>query len=269
MENDAKNILDMDLDEDSAALLRESLENWKEEVMSSLMEEVEEIKESKIEELESQAEEYKTQLKEEYADKMLDALKEMKEEMRAEILSEVYDENPELQILEKIKELVAPTLNEEFLGNVFSEELQTLREKVEELEREKELDEGAKKLAELVAPYSEKTQNIILSLIKEGGPEEVTEQFYELVESLEAQVEDEEEEDDEDDGEEDYEGDDEEEDDEEDDDEEEEEDEEVEEDEEEEDYDNFIEEEEKGTEEEAKKTKLTMKEQMRRAVGLM
>ena len=122
------------------------------------MEEVEQAKEGKIEELEEQNIEFREEMKEEFATKMLDALKEMKEEIRAEVLSEVYESNPELQILEKIKELVAPTLNEEFLGNVFADELQTLREKNEELESERTLDEGAKKLAELIAPYGEKTQ---------------------------------------------------------------------------------------------------------------
>ena len=47
-----KNVLDMDLSSEDEALLRESLENWKEEVMAGLMEEVEEAKEGKREKLE-------------------------------------------------------------------------------------------------------------------------------------------------------------------------------------------------------------------------
>ena len=261
---DEKNILDMDLSSEDEALLRESLESWKEEVMSSLMEEVEQVKETKVEEIEERNVEFREELKEEYASKMLDALKEMKEEIRAEVLSEVYESNPELQILERIKELVAPTLNEEFVGNLFADELQTLRERNSILEEEKNLDEGAKKLAELIAPYGEKTQNIILALIREGGPDEVTEQFYELIESLEAQEEDI----DEDDEEEDY-------DDEDDDEEDDEEDEDEEEDEEDDDdyeedtdegYDTYIKEGEEGAEEEDKKNGMTYREQIRRSL---
>jgi hypothetical protein len=46
------------------------------------------------------------------------------------------------------------------------------------------IESGAETLANLIAPYSEKTQSIILAMIKEGNEEEVTEQFYELIESL-------------------------------------------------------------------------------------
>ena len=35
-----------------------------------------------------------------------------------------------------------------------------------------------------MAPYSDKTQRLILSLIKEGSPDEVTEQFYNIYDSL-------------------------------------------------------------------------------------
>ena len=118
------------------------------------------------------------------------------------MLAETYENNPELQVLETIKELVAPTLDEDYLGNAYANELQTLREKIEELEEEKSLEEGAKKLAELISPYSERTQKILISLIKEGGPDEITEQFYNLIENLEEE-EDEEDEDDDDESDED------------------------------------------------------------------
>ena len=36
----------------------------------------------------------------------------------------------------------------------------------------------------MLAPYSEKTQKLILSLVKEGSPDEVTEQFYNIYDSL-------------------------------------------------------------------------------------
>jgi len=177
-------ILNIELSPEDEKLLRESLTTWKEGVYADLMEQVEELKQQKIEELEELNRKYQEELKEEFAQKMIVALDEMREEIKAEVISEMVSSNPELQILEKIKELIAPTLNEEFYENIYADVIQTLREENEALKREKELDEGAATLAELIAPYSEKTQNIILAMIKEGGPEEVTEQFYELIESL-------------------------------------------------------------------------------------
>lgn len=184
-------ILDTELSPEDENLLRESLITWKEGVYNDLLEEVEELKTQKIEELEEANREYQAELKKEYAEKMVTALDEMKTELRAEVLSEMVSSNPELQILEKVKELIAPTLNEEYYGNVFAEEIQSLREENLELKRKAELDEGASALAELIAPYSEKTQNIILAMIKEGNAEEVTEQFYDLIESFNSITEDE------------------------------------------------------------------------------
>lgn len=192
------NILEMDLSPEDEKFLRESLTAWKEEITANLMEEVEELKEQKLQELEEVNVEYREKIKEEFASKMIDALKEMREDIRAEVVVEMYDENPELAILEQVKELIAPTLNEEYMGNVYTEEIQTLNERIAELEKDKNLDDGAKKLAELISPYSEKTQNILISLIKEGGPDEVTEQFYNLIENLEEAEDDEDEEDDDD-----------------------------------------------------------------------
>jgi len=166
----ANEILNMELSEDDESLLRESLVTWKEGVYADLLEKVEEVKAAKIEELEEANAQYQSELKESFAHKMVMALDEMRSELRAEVISEMVASNPEIQILEKIKELIAPTLNEEYYGNVYAEELA--------------IDEGASTLAELISPYSEKTQNIILALIKEGNAEEVTEQFYELIESL-------------------------------------------------------------------------------------
>jgi len=190
------NILEMDLSPEDSKLLKEALESWKEEVYAGLLEKVEEAKERKLEELEEASIEYRSNLKKEYSDKMLKSLKEMEREIRAKVVAEVVADNPEIQILEQIKELVAPTLNEDYARNIYTEEIQTLREQIEKLEEERAIEEGAKKLAELVSPYSRKTQNLIISLVNEGGPKEVTEQFYSIMESL--NEEDEEEMDDED-----------------------------------------------------------------------
>lgn len=187
----AKEILNMELSEEDETLLRESLSTWKEEVYATLMEEVEEVKSQKIEELEEANREYQSEVKDEFAQKMVNALDEMRSQIRAEVLSEMIESNPELQILEKIKEIVAPTLNEEYFGNIYAEEIQTLREENEKLEQAALIEEGADTLANLIAPYSERTQNIILAMIKEGNSEEVTEQFYELIESLKESEDDE------------------------------------------------------------------------------
>ena len=193
------NILEMDLSPEDGKLLKEALESWKEEVYASLLEKVEEAKERKLEELEEASIEYKEGLKKEYSDKMLKTLKEMEKEIRAKVVAEVVADNPEVQILEQIKELIAPTLNEDYAKNVYTEEIQTLRENVEILEARMELEEGARKLAELVSPYSKKTQNLIISLVNEGGPDTVTEQFYSIIESLSMNEEDDEMEDDDED----------------------------------------------------------------------
>jgi len=191
-------ILNLELSQEDESLLRESLTTWKEGQYAELLEEVEELKRQTIEELEEANAEYKEELKIEFSDKLVESLEEMRADLRAEVLSEMVTSNPELQILERIKELIAPSLDENYLGNLFSEELQILREENEILIEEKELNEGAETLAELLAPYSEKTQDIVISLIKEGNSEEVTEQFYNLIESIET-LEDEEDEEDEED----------------------------------------------------------------------
>ena len=205
----ANEILHMELSTEDEALLRESLSTWKEEVYATLLEEVEELKSAKIEELEEANREYQSEVKEEFAQKMVDALSEMRSEIRSEVLVEMVNSNPELQILEKVKELVAPTLNEEYFGNIYAEEIQTLREENDSLMADAAIEEGAETLAHLIAPYSEKTQSIILAMVKEGNSEEVTEQFYELIESLKTVENDEDlDEEDEDEEDEDYEDDD-------------------------------------------------------------
>jgi hypothetical protein len=205
----ANEILNMELSQEDENLLRESLITWKEGVYADLLEQVEEVKSAKIEELEAANIQYQSELKESFAHKMVMALDEMRPDIRAEVISEMILSNPELQILEKIKELVAPTLNEEYQANIYTEEIVALKEENDYLKQQAAIDEGASTLAELIGPYSEKTQNIILAMVKEGNSEEVTEQFYELIESLgainendddldEEEEEEEEEEDDED-----------------------------------------------------------------------
>ena len=178
------NLLDEELDEASQKYIQESLEAWKESVTNQLVEQMEQEKQAKIEELEEENMAYREQLKEEFTEKMLDGLNELKESVRAEVTAEFIKNNPELKIFEQIKEIVAPVVSENYRDNAYEDTILKLSEEVETLRREQELQEGAKTLASLLAPYSEKTQKLMLSLVKEGSPDEVTEQFYNIYESL-------------------------------------------------------------------------------------
>ena len=182
--NQKLSLLNEELDEESANYITEAIQSWKEEVMAQLQEEVERAKADKLEELEELNLKYREELKEEYSDKLTTALAELKESVKADATANVLKNNPELKILESIKELVAPLLNEDFRENTYSDTIAQLAEENEALRREQEIMEGAQTLSELLAPYSDKTQKLVLSLIKEGSPEEVTEQFYTIMESL-------------------------------------------------------------------------------------
>ena len=186
MSENTNNILEMDLDETSAKYLQESLDSWKEGMMAQFLEEVEALKQSTIEELEEENIAYKQSLKEEYADKFITALSEMREEIKAEVIAETVQNNPEIKVLEKIKEIMAPVISEEYREKEYGDSITVLKARIDELEEDKRIQEGAKTLASLIAPLSESTQNLVLSLIKEGGPEEVEEQFNNILESLES-----------------------------------------------------------------------------------
>lgn len=178
------NLLNEELDEESQKYIQESLEAWKESVTNQLVEQMEQEKQAKIEQLEEQNAAYREQLKEEFTEKMLDGLNELKESIRAEVTAEVIKNNPELKIFEQVKEIVAPLVSEGYRDNAYEDTIVRLSEEVETLRREQELQEGAKTLAALLAPYPERAQKLAVSLIKEGSPDEVTEQFYTIFENL-------------------------------------------------------------------------------------
>lgn len=183
-ENQKLSLLNEELDEESTAYITESIQQWKESVMAQLQEEVEEAKRNKLEELEEANNQYREELREEFSDKLTTALAEMRETVVAEATADVLKNNPELSILEQIKGLVAPLLNEDYRDNAYADTIAQLSEENDALKREHAIMEGAQTLSELLAPYNEKTQKFVLSLIKEGDSEEVTEQFYEIMESL-------------------------------------------------------------------------------------
>ena len=185
MDQTAKlNLLDEELTEESQKYIQENLESWKESVTNQLVEQMEQEKQAKLEELEEENAAYREQLKEEFTEKMLDGLNELKESIRAEVTAEVIKNNPELKIFEQVKEIVAPLVSESYRDNAYEDTILKLSEEVETLRKERDLQEGARTLANLLAPYSEKTQKIVTSLIKEGTSEEVTEQFYNILDNL-------------------------------------------------------------------------------------
>lgn len=181
---DKLNLLDKQLDEASQKYIQDYLTSWKESVTNQLVEQMEKEKQAKIEELEEENAAYREELKEEFTEKMLDGLEELKESIRAEVTAEVIKNNPELKILEQVKEVIAPLISENYRDNAYEDTITKLSEENEFLRREQELQEGAKTLATLLAPYSAKTQKLVTSLIREGSAEEITEQFYNIIDSL-------------------------------------------------------------------------------------
>lgn len=177
-------LLTEELDDESQKYIQESIQNWKEGVIAQLSEEVESAKQAKIEELEEANLKYREELKEEYSDKLTAAIADLEESVRAEMTAKILRENPELKILESIKDLIAPLISEDYRENAYSDTIFKLSEENEALRRKEEINEGAQTLAELLAPYAPSTQKLVLSLIKEGDAEEVTEQFYQILESL-------------------------------------------------------------------------------------
>ena len=161
------NLLDNSLDEASQKYIQEALENWKESVTNQLVEQMEEVKAAKIEELEEENQKYREQLREEYADKMMAGLSDLEGKMKAEVTAKVVKDNPELKILEQIKEIVAPLLNEDYRESTYSDTLAALSEEVETLKREKAISEGKETLREHIAPYTQRNKRMVGELVEE------------------------------------------------------------------------------------------------------
>lgn len=177
-------ILKLELSEEVAGKLTEALVAWKEDYAARIEETNNEVLEAKIQELEEMNEMWREGIAEEYSDKLIDALDEMRGEVKANVLAEYVETDPTYQVMEEIKRLVAPSINEEYIGNVYGEELVTLRGQVKSFQIEKELAEGARVKAELLESYSEKLRPLLSTLIGEGTAEEVENKFFEIIESI-------------------------------------------------------------------------------------
>lgn len=193
-------ILDMEISEETASHLTEALVAWKEEYAATLEERNSEVLEEKIQELEELNERWREEMAEEYSDRYISALSEMRDEVKANVLAEYVDTDPTHRVMEEIKRLVAPTIDEEYTKNVYLEELLSLRDQVDSYEKEKQLKEGAETLEELIEGYDDKVKPLLRELLGEGTAEEVEEKFYKLVSVLTEEDEDDDEDwDDEDD----------------------------------------------------------------------
>lgn len=177
-------ILNLELSEEVAGKLAEALTAWKEDYAATIEETNNEVLEAKIQELEEMNEMWREGVAEEYSDKLIDALNEMRGEVKANVLAEYVETDPTYKVMEEIKRLVAPSINEEYIGNVYGKELVTLREQVRTFQEEKLLAEGARVKAELLESYSEKLRPLLSTLIGEGTAEEVENKFFEIIESI-------------------------------------------------------------------------------------
>jgi hypothetical protein len=177
-------ILDMEISEETASHLTEALVAWKEEYAATLEERNSEVLEEKIQELEELNERWREEMAEEYSDRYISALSEMRDEVKANVLAEYVDTDPTHRVMEEIKRLVAPTIDEEYTKNVYLEELLSLRDQVEGFKKKMELEEGRRTLEELIESYDDRVKPLLREFIGEGSAEEVEEKFYKLVTSL-------------------------------------------------------------------------------------
>jgi len=177
-------ILKLELSEEVATNLTEALVAWKEDYAAKIEEGNNEVLENKLLELEEMNEMWREGIAEEYSDKLIDAINEMRGEVKANVLAEYVETDPTYQVMEEIRRLVAPSINEEYISNVYGKELVTLRGQVKGFHLEKELTEGRKVKEELLENYSEKLRPLLSSLIGEGTAEEVENKFFEIIESI-------------------------------------------------------------------------------------
>jgi hypothetical protein len=177
-------ILSLEISEEVAEQLSEALVSWKEEYASNLEEKNNEILEEKLQEIDEMNERWREEMAEEYSEKFISMLSEMRDEVKANVLAEFVDTDPTYKLMEEIKRLVAPTIDEEYTKNIYLEELLELRSQVSRLEEEKELEEGKRTLEELIENYDDKIKPLLREFIGAGSPDEVEDKFYKLITTL-------------------------------------------------------------------------------------
>ena len=177
-------ILNLELSEEVAGKLAEALTAWKEDYAATIEETNNEVLEAKIQELEEMNEMWREGVAEEYSDKLIDALNEMRGEVKANVLAEYVETDPTYKVMEEIKRLVAPSINEEYIGNVYGKELVTLREQVRTFQEEKLQQKAPELKLNCLKVIQKKLRPLLSTLIGEGTAEEVENKFFEIIEFI-------------------------------------------------------------------------------------
>lgn len=185
-----KNILEIELNEEQTQELLETLQNWKEEQLAEMEDQLAVALDSKKEELEEENEIWKEEYANNLTDKFFNLLEEVSGEVKASLVAESIAADPIHKVMEEIKRLVAPLMDEEYVGNTYLEEIKHLRETVKTFQEEKDISEGAETLDNLLEGYSKSTQVVLRKIIGEGTAEEVEDKFYEIIESFDEESED-------------------------------------------------------------------------------
>lgn len=176
------NFLDMELSEEDSKSLSKILTEWKENELVKMKQSLTEAKEAELQDIEEALISYKSELENEYSDKLNAIVEGIKPQIKKQILTEMTDNNPDVMVLGKIKELVYPLINES--GKVYTDEIATLRKELNDIKSKNALEEGEKKKEKLLEDYSGKTKALLSKLIGEGTAIEITEKYYEVVESF-------------------------------------------------------------------------------------
>jgi hypothetical protein len=174
--------MDINLSPEDEKELNEFLNEWKKKELEKMAKALEENKKEEIKKVEEVLVDYKKELEEEYIDKVNVIIESIKPQLRKQILTEMNETNPDMLVMEKIKELIHPLLNES--GKAYTNEINLLKKELDAFKRKEELTEGAKKKEELLSNYTDKTKNLIGKLMGEGSAIEMAEKYYEIVDYL-------------------------------------------------------------------------------------
>jgi vacuolar-type H+-ATPase subunit B/Vma2 len=174
--------LDIELTPEDQKELSQILKEWKDAELKKMTESLELLKQEEVKKIEESLVEYKEELEETYIDQVNTIIESLKPQIKKQVLTEMTDNNPNVIIMEKIKELVYPLLNES--GKAYTNEISLLKKELEDVKKQNELKEGAEKKAQLLANYSPKTKILLDKMIGEGSKMQITEKFYEIIEAF-------------------------------------------------------------------------------------
>lgn len=181
---------DINLTEDQRAELQDKLDAWKaaekKQMEEDLTEKYEQMEAELKEEYEDLVEEIKGNMKKVYTKRFMNALKEMYEEIKAEVMVEALN-SPESKVLEEVKALVYPLINES-TAKRHRDEFKKLAEMFEGNLEELELLKGANKKAQLMESLSPDVRKVVNKLLGEGTEEEIVEKFAAIKSALKEEV---------------------------------------------------------------------------------